>query len=170
MSKKANKVFKLGPMEAEKSLSSIIFNNLKELITAKNAAHESMFKFHWKKMWPFCLLWPQVDFIRIERFMATLTEQCEDQKKFINGNINKATKEEIEFLKAVPAYLDALTDSCKKLAIVARYRQDLLEKKEKKDVFKFNDMLKAYEDSQKALVTAGAFVQVAWGTLKTAQA
>ena len=33
--------------------SEIIFNNLKELVKAKNTAHESMFKFHWKKIWPF---------------------------------------------------------------------------------------------------------------------
>jgi len=36
--------------------SQIIFENLKELLRAKNTAHESMFKFHWKKMWPFCLI------------------------------------------------------------------------------------------------------------------
>ena len=46
--------------------SQIIFENLKEMMRAKNTAHESIFKFHWKKMWPFSLIWPQVDFVRIE--------------------------------------------------------------------------------------------------------
>ena len=54
----------------QKSLSEAVFENLKELIKAKNAAHESMFKFHWKKLWPFSLIFPQVDFIRIQRFMG----------------------------------------------------------------------------------------------------
>lgn len=156
-------------MQNEKSLSIIIFNNLKELISAKNAAHDSMFKFHWKKMWPFCLLWPQVDFIRIERFMGTLCEQCEDQIKFLNGNKDKASKEEIPFLDSVPAYLEALSVTCQKLAIVANYRQALLEKKEKKNAFKFNDMLKAYQEATASLTRAGAFVQVAWGDLKAKQ-
>ena len=33
--------------------SQIVFENLKEFLRAKNAAHESILKFHWKKMWPF---------------------------------------------------------------------------------------------------------------------
>lgn len=154
-------------MQTEQKFSEIVLNNLKELVAAKNAAHESMFKFHWKKMWPFCLLWPQVDFIRIARFMGTICEQCDDQKTFIAGNKNKATTAENEFLDAVPAYLDSLKTTCQKLAVVANYRQALLEKKEKKDVFKFNNMLKEYQEAGASLTRAGAFVQMAWGKLKS---
>ena len=59
--------------------SQIIYNNLKELIRAKNTAHESIFKFHWKKMWPFSLIWPQVDFVRIVRLMGELRNNVVSQ-------------------------------------------------------------------------------------------
>ena len=58
--------------QSENKLTSVVFENLKELIKGKNAAHESMFKFHWKKLWPFNLIWPQVDYLRIQRFMENI--------------------------------------------------------------------------------------------------
>ena len=59
--------------------SQIIYNNLKEMMRAKNTAHESIFKFHWKKMWPFSLIWPQVDFVRIVRLMDELRKNVVSQ-------------------------------------------------------------------------------------------
>ncbi len=149
----------------QKRLSSAVFENLKELLKAKNAAHESMFKFSWKKLPPFSLIWPQVDYIRIQRFMGDVKSQALSQKSFIEANRKDSTPEEAEFLNAVPAYVEALANSCDCLARVARFKQELLEKKQKRDVFLFNDILKKYEAAQSELVRAGAFVQVAWGTL-----
>lgn len=149
----------------QKSLSAVVFENLKELIKAKNAAHESMFKFSWKKLPPFNLIWPQVDFIRIQRFMGEVKTQALSQKKFIHENRAKATPEEKEFLDSVPAYVEALATSCDKLARVAEFKQGILEKTQKRDVFAFNKILKDYEEAQANLVRAGAFVQVAWGML-----
>ncbi len=149
----------------QKRLSDAVFENLKELLKAKNAAHESMFKFSWKKLPPFNLIWPQVDYIRIQRFMGDVKSQALSQKSFIEKNRGTSAPEEAEFLNAVPAYVDALAVSCERLARVARFKQDILEKKQKRDVFLFNNILKDYEAAQAELVRAGAFVQVAWGTL-----
>jgi len=149
----------------QKSLSEAVFENLKELIKAKNAAHESMFKFHWKKLWPFSLIFPQVDFIRIQRFMGEIKSQAQGQKQFIQNNLSKSVPSEKDFLKAVPAYIDALAISCEKLATIAKFKQDLLEKKQKRDVFAFNRLLTEYQNAQADLIRAGAFVQVAWGEL-----
>ena len=149
----------------QKRLSPVVFENLKELIKAKNAAHESMFKFSWKKLPPFSLIWPQVDYVRIQRFMGEVKSQALAQKDFIEKNRASSAPEEKEFLNSVPAYVEALADSCDCLARVAKFKQDLLEKKQKRDVFLFNRILKDYEASQAKLVRAGAFVQVAWGTL-----
>lgn len=149
----------------QKSLSAVVFENLKELIKAKNAAHESIFKFSWKKLPPFNLIWPQVDFIRIQRFMGEVKKQALSQKKFIQENRSSSTPEEQEFLGSIPAYVDALADSCDKLARVAKFKQGILEKTQKRDVFAFNKILKDYEDAQAKLVRAGAFVQVAWGMI-----
>ncbi len=151
---------------SEKSLSAIVFENLKELLKAKNAAHESIFKFHWKKMWPFNLIWPQVDYLRIVRFMGEIKEQALQQKNFIWSNKNAALQEEIPFLNAVPNYLDALADSCDKLAEVAQFKQDILEKVPDRGVMPFKKKLDAYEAAQDHLVRMGAFVQVHWMEMK----
>ncbi len=149
------------------NLAFIVFNNLKELIKAKNAAHESIFKLHWKKMWPFNLLWPQVDFLRIIRLMKELESHAQDQKRFIASHLKKAEKVELEFLNVVPAYLDAFITSCNELSKVAQFKQDKLEKKEKRSVFLFNKILKSYENAQKRLVQQGALVHIHWQSLQS---
>lgn len=149
--------------------SQIIFNNLKEMLKAKNTAHESMFKFHWKKMWPFNLIWPQVDFERIVRLMSELRKNVINQKNLVGQAKGKAKPFEKTFLNAVPAYLDALDESCKFLGEAAQWKQDMLMKKIRKDIkFKrdvteWSRILKEYEDAQGNLVRAGALVQMGWG-------
>jgi hypothetical protein len=150
--------------------SQIIYNNLKELIRAKNTAHESIFKFHWKKMWPFSLIWPQVDFVRIVRLMGELQNNIVSQKKLVQEAKAKAKPYENTFLDAVPIYLGCFDISCKYLADVAQWKQDLLEKKVRhevkmmRDVSEFNQILKNYEEAQKNLVEAGALVRAGWVT------
>ena len=153
--------------QSENKLTSVVFENLKELIKGKNAAHESMFKFHWKKLWPFNLIWPQVDYLRIQRFMENIGEECKKQKEFIKKNKSNAINEtESNFLNATLSYLDVLKISCEKLSAVADFKQKLLEKKIKRDVFAFNKILKEYEQAQTDLVRAGAYVRMHWGELK----
>lgn len=149
--------------------SQIIFENLRELLRAKNTAHESMFKFHWKKMWPFSLIWPQVDFERIVRLMSEIRKNAIIQKNLVLQAKNVAQDFEKEFLNAVPAYLDALDVSCQKLANAAQWKQDMLLKrihkdvKMRRDVSEYNQILKEYEKAQGDLVRAGAIVQLGWG-------
>lgn len=148
--------------------SQILFNNLKELLRAKNTAHESIFKFHWKKMWPFNLIWPQVDFERIVRLMSEIRKNVISQKNLLAQAKPKAQDFEKNFLNALPAYLDALDVSCKYLSDVAQWKQDMLMKKVhkevkfKRDVSEWSRLLKEYETAQGNLVRAGAFVQVGW--------
>ena len=148
--------------------SQIIYNNLKEMMRAKNTAHESIFKFHWKKMWPFSLIWPQVDFIRIVRLMGELRKNVTTQKALVKEAKTKARPYEKTFLDTVPAYLDSFDTSCKYLADVAQWKQDLLEKKVRhevkmmRDVSEYNQILKSYEKAQNELVQAGAFVRAGW--------
>lgn len=155
--------------ELEKKLpSQIIYENLKEMIRAKNTAHDSIFKFHWKKMWPFSLIWPQVDFIRIVRLMDELQKNVVSQKALVKEAKAKSMPYEKTFLDTVPAYLDSIGVSCKCLAEVAQWKQDMLEKKLHhdvkmiRDVSEYNQLLKAYEKAQSDLVQAGAFVRAGW--------
>ena len=149
--------------------SQVIFNNLKELLRAKNTAHESMFKFHWKKMWPFSLIWPQVDYERIVRLMSEIRKNAINQKNLVLQAKDKAKYFEKTFLNAVPAYLDALDVSCQKLSAAAQWKQDMLlrriskDVKLRRDVSEYNQLLKAYEEAQGNLVRAGALVQMGWG-------
>ncbi len=155
----------------QKLPSQVVFDNLKELLRAKNAAHESMFKFHWKKMWPFSLIWPQVDFERIVRLMSELRKECINQKNLVLQAKDKARGFEKTFLDAVPAYLDALDISCQKLSAAAQWKQDMLlrrihkDVKLTRDVKEYNEILKAYEEAQGNLVRAGAIVQMGWGEI-----
>lgn len=149
--------------------SQVIFNNLKELLRAKNTAHESMFKFHWKKMWPFSLIWPQVDYERIVRLMSEIRKNAINQKNLVLQAKDKAKDFEKTFINAVPAYLDALDVSCQKLSATAQWKQDMLlrriskDVKLRRDVSEYNQLLKAYEEAQGNLVRAGALVQMGWG-------
>ena len=151
--------------------SQIIFENLKEFLRAKNAAHESIFKFHWKKMWPFSLIWPQVDYERIVRLMSEIRKNAINQKNLVLQAQGKAKDFEKTFLNAVPAYLDALDISCQKLSAAAQWKQDMLMKKIHKDVklrrdvSEWSRILKEYEDAQGNLVRAGAIVQMGWGEI-----
>lgn len=151
--------------------SQVIFNNLKELLRAKNTAHESMFKFHWKKMWPFSLIWPQVDYERIVRLMSEIRKNTINQKNLVLQAKDKAKDFEKTFLNAVPAYLDALDVSCQKLSAAAQWKQDMLlrriskDVKLRRDVSEYNQLLKAYEEAQGNLVRAGALVQMGWGEI-----
>lgn len=154
--------------ETQKLPSQIVFDNLKELLRAKNTAHESIFKFHWKKMWPFCLIWPQVDFERIVRLMGEIRKNVISQNNLVLQAKAKAKPFEKQFLDAVPAYLTCLDISCKCLADVAQWKQDMLYKKLNhdvkmvRDVSEYNKILKDYEKAQADLVRAGAFVQMGW--------
>ena len=149
--------------------SQIIFENLKEFLRAKNAAHESIFKFHWKKMWPFNRIWPQVDFERIVRLMAEIRKNIISQQNLVVVAKEKAKDYEKNFLNAVPAYLEALDKSCIGLGDIAQWKQDMLYKKihhEAKlirDSKSYNELLKTYEKQQGDLVRAGAIVQMVRG-------
>jgi hypothetical protein len=154
--------------ETQKLPSLIIFENLKEFLRAKNAAHESIFKFHWKKMWPFNRIWPQVDFERIVRLMAEIRKNIISQQNLVIEAKEKAKDFEKSFLNAVPAYLEALDKSCQGLGDIAQWKQDMLYKKIHheaklvKDSKSYNELLKIYEKEQADLVRAGAFVQAGW--------
>ena len=149
--------------------SQIVFENLRELLRAKNTAHESMFKFHWKKMWPFSLIWPQVDYERIVRLMSEIRKNAITQKNLVLQAKDIAQDFERDFLNAVPAYLDALDVSCQKLSAAAQWKQDMLymrihkDVKLRRDVTEWNQILKDYENAQGNLVRAGAIVQLGWG-------
>ena len=130
----------------------------------------------WKKMWPFSLFWPQVDYERIVRLMSEIRKNAINQNNLVLQAKSKAKPFEKTFLDAVPAYLEALDVSCQKLSAAAQWKQDMLlrrinkDVKLRRDVAEWSQILKEYEDAQGNLVRAGAFVQVGWGVVQQAHA
>ena len=100
--------------------------------------------------------------------MDELRKNVVSQKALIKEAKSKAKPYEKTFLDTVPAYLDNFDTSCKCLADVAQWKQDMLEKKLHhdvkmvRDVSEYNNILKAYEKAQNDLVQAGAFVRAGW--------
>ena len=143
--------------EETKLPSQIIFENLKEFLRAKNAAPQ-----------PSWHLFVEV-FLETSLRHSLYYHECWRMRSAplhsLDHIYSKYYKGEVTH--EVP-YLEALDQSCKGLADIAQWKQDMLYKKihhEAKvirDSRDYNTLLKAYEKEQADLVRAGAFVQVGW--------
>jgi hypothetical protein len=126
------------------SLKETMLANLREMVKLQRAAHDSMFKFSIKKMWPINLIVPQVDWIRITRMMDNLQAVCKEQKTFLAHEQANAQEAELPFLKILPEYLDSFAKAAALLGEAASYRQSLLEKKIKSSIKEWDSILKSY--------------------------
>jgi len=143
-------------------LAPVIFSNLKEMVKIQRAAHESVLGFSWKKLWPFNLFLPQVDFIRVMRVLEQIRQHTREQHQFLKREKAGAPTSDLDFLNTVPAYLDALAETCTQLIRLAQYKQDVLEKRNPGGIKVLNQLLKDYEETQSRMTLAGALVQKAW--------
>jgi hypothetical protein len=137
------------------SLKKIMLDNLREMVKLQRAAHDSMFKFSIKKMWPISLIAPQVDWIRITRMMDALQETCKKQGEFLAKEKSNAPEEDLPFLNLLPKYLDALSKVAELLGQAAAYKQNVLEKKIKVSVKQWNAILKSYNEAADDMATVG---------------
>lgn len=143
-------------------LATVIFSNLKEMVKAQHAAHESLLGFSWKKMWPFYYFIPQVDYLRVMRILEQVRQHTRDQKIFLQNERQQAPDPDSAFLDLVPGYLDALAETCTQLIRLAQYKQDRLEKKPVGGVRVLNQLLLDYQNTQDNLSRHGAVLQKAW--------
>lgn len=143
-------------------LATVIFSNLKEMVKAQHAAHESLLGFSWKKMWPFYYFIPQVDYLRVMRILEQVRQHTRDQKIFLQNERQQAPDPDSAFLALVPGYLDALAETCTQLIRLAQYKQDRLEKKPVGGVRVLNQLLLDYQNTQDNLSRHGAVLQKAW--------
>jgi hypothetical protein len=137
------------------SLKETMLANLREMVKLQHAAHDSMFKFSIKKMWPISLIAPQVDWIRIARMMASLQETCKEQKEFLAKERSGAPEEDLPFLNLLPKYLDALSKVAELLGKAAAFKQDILERKIKASIKHWNAILKSYNEAADNMATVG---------------
>lgn len=143
-------------------LATVIFSNLKEMVKAQHAAHESLLGFSWKKMWPFHYFIPQVDYLRVMRILEQVRQHTRDQKNFLQTERHQAPVQDATFLDLVPSYLDALAETCTQLIRLAQYKQDRLEKKSVGGIKVLNQLLLDYQNTQDNLSRHGAVLQKAW--------
>lgn len=115
-------------MENTPAPHQALFMNLRELVRAYQAAHDSVLRMSWKKMWPFTMFLPQVDFLRVirilERTHKDFLDQSKAARKFQEGTQDLALR---EFYQNVPAYADALAKACVSLQRIASFKQESLE-------------------------------------------
>jgi hypothetical protein len=137
------------------SLKETMLANLREMVKLQRAAHDSMFKFSIKKMWPISLIAPQVDWIRIARMMDTLQDTCKKQKKFLSKEKGSAPEADLPFLNSLPEYLDSLAKVAEFLGRAAVFKQDVLEKKIKASVKEWNAILKSYNEASDKMAKVG---------------
>jgi len=137
------------------SLKETMLANLREMVKLQRAAHDSMFKFSIKKMWPISLIAPQVDWIRITRMMGQLQTACKEQKEFLVIERGNAPEADLPFLNKLPDYLDSLAKVAEQLASAATYRQNVLEKKIKISIREWNAILKSYNEASDNMAKTG---------------
>jgi hypothetical protein len=144
------------------SLKETMLANLREMIKLQRAAHDSMFKFSIKKMWPISLIAPQADWIRITRMMETLQEKCSEQKDFLAKERGGALEQDLPFLNLLPEYFDSLARVAELLGRAASYRQNALEKKIKISIAEWNSILKSYNEASDSMSTVGIILYKAY--------
>jgi hypothetical protein len=144
------------------SLKETMLANLREMVKLQRAAHDSMFKFSIKKMWPISLIAPQVDWIRITRMMGKLQLTCKEQKEFLAKERDSASEADLPFLNLLPGYLDSLSKVAEMLGRTATYRQDVLEKKIKMSIKEWNSILKSYNEASDSMATIGIVLYKAY--------
>jgi hypothetical protein len=132
-----------------------MLSNLREMAKLQRAAHDSMFKFSIKKMWPISLIAPQVDWIRIARMMGNLQQTCKEQKIFLASEKKNAPEEDLPFLNLLPSYFDSLSKVAGMLGKAASFKQGVLEKKIKASVSEWNAILKAYNKASDEMAKTG---------------
>ncbi|MDR2582757.1 MAG: hypothetical protein LBC75_04680 [Fibromonadaceae bacterium] len=137
------------------SLKEIMLENLRKMVKLQRAAHDSMFKFSIKKMWPISLIAPQVDWIRIDRMMGTLQTTCKEQKEFLESARGNAPEADLPFLNLLPEYFDSLAKVAELLASAATYRQNALEKKIKISIKEWDSILKTYNEASDNMAKTG---------------
>ncbi|MDR2581453.1 MAG: hypothetical protein LBC85_10745 [Fibromonadaceae bacterium] len=137
------------------SLKEAMLTNLREMIKLQRAAHDSMFKFSIKKMWPISLIAPQVDWIRITRMMEKLQATCKEQKRFLAKEKSKALEADLPFLNILPDYLNSLSKVAERLGKAASFRQEVLEKKKKMSIGEWNLILKDYNEACDEMARVG---------------
>jgi hypothetical protein len=137
------------------SLKETMLANLREMVKLQRAAHDSMFKFSIKKMWPISLIAPQVDWIRIGRMMGQLQTTCKEQKEFLAKERGNAPAADLPFLNLLPDYFDSLAKVADTLAQAATYRQNALEKKIKMRIREWNAILRTYNEASDNMAKTG---------------
>jgi hypothetical protein len=144
------------------SLKKTMLANLREMVKLQRAAHDSMFKFSIKKMWPISLFAPQVDWIRITRMMELLQKKCTEQKEILAKECGEAPQEDLPFLNLLPNYFESLAKVAELLSVAATYRQNAIEKKTKINIGKWNAILKTYNEASDNMAKTGIILYKAY--------
>ncbi len=144
-------------------------SNLAEIMKGWKACHESTLGLHWKKIPPFSWVFPQVDFLRIQRMTTTLAEHCDSQSKIIKklkqGVISGQEGQNLQlFYEATLLYVEAIKKSCNLLHEIAAKKHEKLANK-KVGFKEMNKLLLDYEESLREMKTLAVPAMLAFKNL-----
>jgi len=145
--------------------SELIINNIREINKLYRAAHDSAFKFSWKRLWPFSRFLPQVDYIRLIRLLQTTIPELDKQKNAAR-KFQKQNPAENAFWKSALQWCNAQENTVRLLLEVCEYRQSVIEGEKSKGLGDWNLLLKNYQDSLKALQDQGQKLNTELVTLR----
>ena len=144
--------------------------NMAEMIKALKAAHKSVLGFHWKKIPPLHLIFPQVDHIRVERIMDMACEEAAKQQAAARrlqkaAETNPGDSDLRDYYTAMIPYLDEFVATCQAMKAIAHTRHMRLEKK-KVPVKQAYAKALEYEQAHQRMRERGAQAYLAWNNLE----
>jgi hypothetical protein len=150
-----------------------LYDNLGELARAWKASNKAVMGFHWKKLPPFSMIWPQVDFLRIQRLMATTQEHCATQagtaKRLLAGALSMSGGEDLRvYYQAMAHYAQSLAEACEGLAKIAAQKQDKAAGR-KTAIKAIYEIMTQYRKKVNLMLTKGQLAKVAWDNLNPAR-
>lgn len=134
--------------------SELIIANIREINKLYRAAHDSAFKFSWKRLWPFSRFLPQVDYLRLIRLIQSAIAELDKQKNAAL-KYQKQNSAENSFWKATLQWCHAQETTIQLLQEVCEYRQSVIEGEKSKGLGDWNQLLKNYQESLKVLQEQG---------------
>lgn len=114
-------------MEQSIQAVSHLQTNTKELVKAWKASHDSVFKWHWKKMPPFHWFFPQVDYMRIQKLMDECRVHISQQIPQVTQLSQAPVSMELrQYYTSTLDYLVALDKACSGISIIAAIKHGKL--------------------------------------------
>lgn len=137
----------------------LLLSNIREIHKAFSNANDSVFKIDWKKIFPFNLFLPQVDYLRLIRVLKHADKVSEEQLTFLKKSNSVKPKEMKKYYQSCEKYIKNLQASISVLIQICEYKHSTLLKEPTLNMNGFNNIIKKYQNTTAKHVEQGAIVK-----------